>query len=121
MAGFIITTDMAPEKALRLACDVADGLDFEVSDVNSWTFRATKGSFPLSIFLGAFIAYCCFDVEIQDGSHHDEVDIVIIRNSPWWTGWIGVQRVKSRAKELAEAIADAVEKEGARVVRERAT
>lgn len=119
MAGIAITTDMEPKKALRLARDVARDLAFTVNMVDEWAFSATKGNLALSIFLGAFIAYCDFEVEVQEGKYESEVDIVITRNSPWWTGAIGVHRVKTRAKELATHIADAIEDDGCRVIKER--
>jgi hypothetical protein len=73
----------------------------------------------LSIFVGAFVAYCDFEIEIEEGRHEEDVDIVINRNSPWWTGIIGIGRVKSRARELAEAIGDGIHRKGYRVRRER--
>ena len=41
------------------------------------------------------------------------------RNSPWWTGAIGVSRVSTRAKKLAEAIAEALDEAGGKVRNEK--
>ena len=119
MAGFVVTTETTPKKAKGLARDVARDLEYSVSRLDDWTFRATKSSLALSILLGTFIPYCCFVVEINDGKYEGEVDIVINRNSPWWTGLIGVHRVKKRAQELAKAIADALEDKGSRIIKEK--
>ena len=75
--------------------------------------------FPFCIFLGAFVLYCTFEVEIQDSRYEGEVDIIINRNIPWWTGLIGLRRVKTRAKELATAIADAIKQDGNQVLKKK--
>jgi hypothetical protein len=120
MAGHIIVTNLEEKTALKLARDVARDLDFNVERTDEFTFNASKGNLALSIFVGAFVAYCNFTIEINRAKYEGEVEIVINRNSPWWTGVIGVNRVKSRAKELAEEIADAIEKEGGKVLSEKA-
>jgi hypothetical protein len=119
MAGHIIITDLDEKAALKLARDVARELDYNVERTDEFTFHATKGNLALSIIVGAFVAYCYFTIEINPGKYAGEVEIIINRNSPWWTGVLGVNRVKKRAKELAEEIADAIEKDGGKVVREK--
>ena len=119
MAGIIITTDLTPKGASKLAREVARDLEFSITRLDDQAFQATKGSLASSIFLGAFVLYCNFEVEIQDSRYEGEVDIIINRNIPWWTGLIGLRRVKTRAKELATAIADAIKQDGNQVLKKK--
>jgi hypothetical protein len=117
MAGHIIVTNLSEKAAEKLARGVARDLDFGIVREDDFTFSAGKGNLVVSILLGAFIAYCNFLVEIAPGKYDGEVEIIINRNSPWWTGIIGINRVKKRAKELAGKIADAIEDDGGEVIK----
>ena len=117
MAGHLLVTDLPAEKAYRLARRVAADLQYEVQPFDDHAFTAQKGSLAASIFVGAFIAYCNFKIYVDE--RRADTEIRIERNSPWWTGIIGVNRVKTRVKELANALADRIEDEGSRVLKER--
>ena len=117
MPGFKIWTNLSPEKTFRLARRAAEDLGFTVRSRDQGAFSAGKGSFALSLFVGAFVAYCDFQVYVDD--YENETEIRIERNAPWWTGFIGVSRVKTRAQELATAIADDIEDEGGKVLKEK--
>ncbi len=117
MAGYKLRTDLSAKTAYNIARKVARDLDFSLTKQGDNAFSVEKGNFPLSIFLGAFVAYCHFQVDIEE--YDDSTDIIIERNSPWWTGWIGVKRVQARAKELADCIADAIEDEGGKILKAR--
>jgi len=119
MAGFMVTTDLGSKDAFKVVRSVAWRLDFAIEWLDDWRILATQGSFAASIFLGAFIAYCEFEIEICKSRYEGEVDLIINRNCPWWTGWLGVNRVKNKASELASAIADEIERDGGRVVAEK--
>ena len=72
-----------------------------------WSYDAQKGNYAVSILFGAFVAYCNFNVyinQLPDGN----TGVSIVRNKPWWTGVIGVKRVKNRADELGKAIGGAL-------------
>lgn len=62
--------------------------------------KIQKGNLVASIFLGAFIAYCEFSATMQPNPSPGWTDLVLTRNTPWWTGAIGVSRVKNRLREL---------------------
>jgi hypothetical protein len=117
MAGFKLQTDLGSERVIKLARRVARDLEFSVQTRDDYSFGATKGNLILSIFVGAFIAYCEFEVSVEDDD--DGCELIIERNSPWWTGIIGVKRTKNRAQELADAIGDAIEDAGGRVFGEK--
>lgn len=119
MAGFIVTAELGSKDAFKLARSVASRMEYTVERLDESTFQATQGSLTASIFLGAFIAYCEFEIEIRTSRYNGEVDVVINRNCPWWTGWLGLKRVKNRASELASAIADEIERDGSRVLKEK--
>ena len=119
MAGMLITAEMARDEAMNVAKKIARDQDYSLETLGDWTFRATQGSLTLSILLGAFVAYCDFEIEVRDSRYEDEVDIIINRNNPWWTGFIGVGRVKNRARDLASAIARSICRRGHQIARER--
>lgn len=119
MPGMIVTAEMDRDGALKLAKRVAKELEFEVESLGKRSFRARQGNLAASIIVGAFIAYCDFEIEIEPGRREGNVDIVINRNSPWWTGIIGVGRVKGRARQLAEEIGETIHRKGYRVRREK--
>lgn len=117
MAGFKIWTNLPPEKAFRLARRAAENLQFAVRSRGQGAFSAGKGNMALSLFVGAFVAYCDFQVYVDEVG--EETEIRLERNSPWWTGLIGIGRVKTKATELATAIADEIEDEGGKVLQEK--
>mgnify|MGYP000160611461 CR=1 FL=1 len=101
--GNVLVTNAAASQALATVQGAAHSLGFRMQQTSPWTFQAQKGSLAAGIFLGAFIAYCNFGVTIAqmpDGM----TAISIVRNRPWWTGAIGVMRVKKRADELGNAV-----------------
>ncbi len=113
MAGITIVTDLDPKAALKTVKSVAKGLGFAVYRVDDWELQVQKGNLVASIFLGAFIAYCNFQVFVEET--RSRVKIVIERNTPWWTGFIGIGRVKTMAKNLADLVEDDIEDQGGKV------
>lgn len=103
MAAILLVTGAPPEYLRDTALNVARDLGFELVPLNDWSHGAKKGSLALSLLFGAFVAYCDFKLNIAfpgDGTSH----LILERNNPWWTGYIGVSRVKGRAAELANTI-----------------
>jgi hypothetical protein len=107
MAGTTILTDLDPKDALKIVKGAAKELNFTVTRVDDFELRLERGSLVLSILLGAFIAYCDFRVIVDEGRKKVRIDIE--RNNPWWTGWIGVSRVTSLAKQLGDLIEQDIE------------
>lgn len=102
MPGHAYITAGDPHELKDVAIHVAGGLGYGVEDTGPWSLSVTHGNFVVSLLVGAFIAYCDFKVHVVspgDGTHH----LVLERNNPWWTGVIGIGRVKKRARELADA------------------
>lgn len=115
MAGHAYVTTTNPETLEQAAINVAGSMGFGVKPVGPGALAVTKGSLVASIFVGAFVAYCEFRVNVSvapDGTSH----LVLERNSPWWTGVIGVSRVKKRARELADAIGNELIRLGVQIV-----
>jgi hypothetical protein len=113
MAAITLVTDLEPDEAVDTVRAVARDLGFEVFREDDWELRAQKGSLAASIFLGAFVLYCNFQIYIEE--KRGDIAITIVRNSPWWTGLIGISRVKSMFKKLADLIEDDIEDQGGRV------
>lgn len=115
MPGTAYITNGDPGALMDVAIHVAGGLGYGVEETAPGTLSVKQGSFVASLFLGAFIAYCDFKVVVHspgDGSAH----LVLERNSPWWTGVIGVNRVKKRARELADAYGNELVARGVPIV-----
>jgi hypothetical protein len=116
MAGIVIVANnIDAEAAFKIAGKVARRLEFATHRIDDWEWEATKGSLVASIFLGAFIAYCDFRIWVEE-ERDRSVAISIERNCPWWSGIIGVNRVKNQAAALADAIEEALEKDGGEVL-----
>src|SRR5262245_33283430 len=111
MAGFSIRTGVDPETAFKTARRTAKDQGFTVRNVGDWEFVAQRGNLIASIFVGAFIAYCDFHVFVEE-NEKGAVEISIQRNTPWWTGAIGVHRVNNAAKALADAIEESIRDDG---------
>ena len=117
MAGIKLVTDMDAKLLFKIAFREAQDKGFAVEKIGDRRFTARKSSMAVSILLGAFVAYCDFVVAVEDYDH--ETELVLERNSPWWTGVIGVHRVKSWATDLVKTIGDSIEDAGNRVIREK--
>jgi hypothetical protein len=116
MPGHAYITYGDPNVLKEVAIHVAGGMGYGVEQTGPWSMQAKQGSLAASIFVGAFIAYCDFNVSVvaqPDGTQH----LVLERNTPWWTGLIGVKRVKNRAAELADAYGNELIRRGVQIVR----
>lgn len=110
MAGFDFVMQGTADQALEAVKATAKAEQFEVSTDPDGRLSAKKGNFAASIVLGAFIAYCDFKFATQpDGGN---TRLTMIRNNPWWTGLIGISRVKKAATKFADGIQQSA---GARV------
>lgn len=117
MAGTKFVADMTPEDLHEMARFVAKETGFACHSAGGLRFEAKRGNLALSILFGAFIAYCDFTIEIEP--FDDGAELVLTRNTPWWTGAIGVSRVKSWAKTLGDNLKKEVERSGYRVLKEK--
>ena len=117
MAGFSIRTDLDPEAALTTVRRIARDLGFGVRIINNRELSVRKGSLIASIGLGgAFIAYCNFRLFIEPNAE-GAVEISVERNSPWWTGTTGLNRVHNQAQALADAIEKGIVADGGKVLK----
>lgn len=101
--GNVLITNAPAPQALATVQGASQSLAFRLTQTGQWSFKAQKGSLIGGILLGAFFAYCNFSIvvaQVPDGT----TAISIVRNRPWWTGAIGVMRVKKRADELGNAV-----------------
>jgi hypothetical protein len=114
MAGFILTADLSKDKALPAAARAAHAEGFDLQHTTEWDFLARRGSLPLSLLMGPFVAYCNFHVSVLD--HPQGVQIVVQRNFPWWAGWSGVRGARRAAQKLADAIDAALEASGGKTL-----
>jgi len=81
MAGYKIVTNRPAKDAVQIARQAAKELGFSVARIDECAFSAGKGNLPLSIFLGAFIAYCDFEVRARE-TGDGRTDVIIGRNRP---------------------------------------
>ncbi len=110
MNGSILETN-APADAVKTAVETrALKAGYKVNSGKGLTLQVGKGNLVASIFVGAFIAYCNFVATISESAGTTRLHIV--RNTPWWTGLIGVKRVKTRCHELGGQVAEELESQG---------
>lgn len=102
MAGLRLAFRGAPDAVLAAVGSAAASLGFSVAATGPASLSVRKGNLFLSVLAGAFVAYCNFQVVVE-ASPEGVVQVSIHRNTPWWTGVIGVSRVKTKAKELADS------------------
>ncbi len=112
MAGVDFVVRGAEEEVLATVGEAARGEEFAVAMEPDGRLAARRGNFALSIVLGAFIAYCDFKFTLAPAGS-DTVRLSLVRNNPWWTGLIGISRVKKAATRLADAVQRAL---GPRVI-----
>lgn len=111
MAATLLVTLAEPMNLRDTALGVAQSMGYEIARLDEWSHSARQGNLALSIFFGAFVAYCDFKLNVVfpgDGTSH----LILERNKPWWTGAIGLSRVKGRAVDLANAIHNALGQAG---------
>jgi hypothetical protein len=112
MAGVDFVVRGAEDEVLATVREAARAEQFDVAMEPDGLLAVRRGSFALSIVLGAFIAYCDFKFMLEPAVG-DTVRLSLVRNNPWWTGLIGISRVKKAAARLADAVHRAL---GPRVV-----
>ena len=115
MPGHLYVTQGLPEHLLDISGQVASAMGYSITQVGPWTLKLQQGSLAASLFVGAFTAYCDFTVNILipgDGTAH----LVLERNTPWWTGFLGVRRVKGRAIDLADAYGNEMVRQGVPII-----
>ncbi len=115
MAGSAIVTNLDLQTSMKMVGSVAKDMGYSVSRVEDDELRLKQGNLAASIFLGAFIAYCDFKVIFQPKIHICG-DIEMNRYNPWWTGLIGVGRVKNMFKKLVDAVEDEIEHAGGQIL-----
>lgn len=101
--GNLIVTNAPADRVRHIAHEAARFQGFGVAPAGEWSFELSQGSLFVSILLGAFIAYCKFQLHITSAPDGNTV-VTLIRNKPWWTGVIGVKRVKKKADGLGAGI-----------------
>ena len=102
VAGFDFVVQGEAGDVLDDVAEAAVAEQFAVTTDPDGRLAVRRGSFALSIVLGAFIAYCDFKIGAVPAG--DGVRLSLTRNNPWWTGLIGISRVKKAAARLADAI-----------------
>ena len=115
MARITLFTDLKPKTVLDLAGDVAHDLGFKVEQLDDWLLGARKGSMGMSFLIGAFEAYCDFKLFVET-CEDATTCLTLERNTPWWTGLLGVSRVKTQATKLADAFEEEIEAQGGAIL-----
>jgi hypothetical protein len=115
MAGIKLVTDVDAEQGLQMAWRAAQDLGFELTPIQDGAFQASKGRLFWSILVGPAAPHCQFKLSAHrygDGT----TDLVLERNGAWTSGLIGKRRIKGEAVALIEKVAEAIQKNGGRVI-----
>jgi hypothetical protein len=113
MAGLKFTTDADTATLLKLAFRRAEEMGFAVTEMGNLSLRIRRGSLLLGIFTNLIVAYCDFELSVEE--YDDANEVVLEWESPWWLGVVGVARTKGRAKELMKNLRDEVALRGSRI------
>ncbi len=115
--GLKLLTNMDPQLCLRLAWRTAQDLGYSLTPLGECAkrFTASKGNIVIGVLAGALAPRCVFEVCVE--SYPDANELILEMNSPWLSsGSGGVRKIKRQADEFLDAVACAVEREGALVL-----
>ena len=115
MAGIKLVTDAAPDKSLEIAWRVAQDQGFALTPVQDGAFQASKGHALWTVLAGAVALYCNFKITAQRYGDNT-TDVVLERAVSWTSGMIGLRRTKAEADTLMQKVAQALEKDGSKVL-----
>jgi hypothetical protein len=117
VTGYKIYTDLPANKTYVRARQAAYKRHFALEDKGERAFVATKGSYWMSLFFGAFNVYCEFQLSVED---HGKATVVVLEcNKPSGiSGASGAERIKSRARELVNSIITEILAGGGKVLKE---
>lgn len=107
MPGIRLTVSLPPRTALDAAHQAARCLRFAAHPHDDGELTVQKGNFAASLLLGAIFPYCNFRLRAERAGL-GQTEVTLERNHPWWSGPTGIGRVKEHAKELADALEQAV-------------
>lgn len=121
MAGHKIMTDLEPPKALRTAWRAAQDQGFALTPAplpeDAHDFTAHKGSRWLNMLGGnLFTPHCRFKVSVERYDRGTEVVLETASAATVMTGAIGARRIGRQAAELADAVAQALQADGGRII-----
>ncbi|MBI3408283.1 MAG: hypothetical protein HY040_07995 [Planctomycetes bacterium] len=118
MAGFKLTTDVAENRTYVMTRRAARKLDFILEDKGERAFEATKGNYWMTALFGSVNTYCQFQVAV--GTVEGRTEVFVVRNRPVGMGKaIGFERLRTLAKELANAIITEILGAGGKVLDEK--
>jgi hypothetical protein len=114
--GLKLLTSMDPQLCLKLAWRTAQdrGYALKPLDACAKRFTASKGNKLLGMLAGALAPHCVFEIAVE--AYPDANELVLEMNTPWVSGAAGIRKVRRQADELLQAIACAIEKEGATIL-----
>jgi hypothetical protein len=115
MAGIFLIVNQGAETAFKVVAGAARALHYTVTCLADGELSLRRGSLIAGLVVGPFVPYCDFRVSFH--SRERETEIRLELNKPWWTGTIGLKRVRGRAEELAGAIDLAVREAGGTVLK----
>jgi hypothetical protein len=115
MAGIKLVTDTEPDKGLQLAWRAAQDLGFTLTPVQDGAFQASKGGAFWSFVAGAAAPHCSFKLSANRYGD-DTTDLVLDLAIGWTAGLIGKRRIWAEADALMKLVADAIEKDGGKVI-----
>lgn len=115
--GLKLLTDLDAQTCLRLAWRTAQdqGYSLKPLDDCATRFTATKGNLVIGVLAGALAPRCVLEVAVA--SYPDANELIVETNTPWISSGIGgVRKIRRQAEEFLQAVACAIEKEGAKVL-----
>jgi hypothetical protein len=111
-----VNVDLSVDDTFKIAGQAARALNYSVLFVGDNELSVKKGSVLGNLVVGAVVPVCDFRVSVRPALDKS-VEVAIQVNRPWWSGMLGLKRVRAKADELADAIASAVRERGGKVLK----
>jgi hypothetical protein len=115
--GLKLLTDMDALLCLKLAWRTAQDLGYSLTPLGDCAkrFTASKGNIVVGALAGALAPHCVFEIAVE--SYPDANELILEMNSPWLSSGIGgIRKIRRQADDFLQAVACAIEKEGATVL-----
>ncbi len=115
MAGIKLVTNAEPDVVLQTAWRTAQDLGFRLTPIQDGTFSASKGRAIWSLVAGAAAPHCAFTLSARRYGDA-ETDLMLDMHVGWTAGMIGKRRIWGEADALMQQVAEAIEKQGGKVI-----
>jgi len=115
MREISLTANLKPEQTIRIVASAARQLGYSVGFTGDWELTLKKGGLLSNLLAGPLAPPRDFRVVVRERSDKT-VEVSISLNKPWWSGMVGLRRLRSQAQALADAVESAIRESGGKIL-----